>query len=116
LPMKSRKERRIRTLRKSWWFGCNILSSLSFRLVFFLGSSNVCRNRLGLVSARLYIYQLKKLDTHPILQTLKFICTFLATSLFLFFSMSSSKLIKDASHSSDLICWWVFVLPSIFEL
>ena len=24
LPMKSRKEKRIRTLRKSWWFGCSI--------------------------------------------------------------------------------------------
>ena len=31
LPMKSRKEKRIRTLWESWWFGCNILSSLSFR-------------------------------------------------------------------------------------
>ena len=40
---------------KTWWFGYNILSSLSFRLVFSLGSSNVCRNRLGLDSARLYI-------------------------------------------------------------
>ena len=57
--MKSRKEKRIRTLRKSWWFGCNILSSLSFRLVFSLGSSNVCRNRLGLGSARLYISVLR---------------------------------------------------------
>ena len=31
LPMKSRKEKRIRTRRKSWWFGCNILGSLSFK-------------------------------------------------------------------------------------
>ena len=31
LPMKSMKEKRIQTLRKSWWFGCNILGSLSFK-------------------------------------------------------------------------------------
>ena len=44
----------------------------------------------------------KKLDTHPIQQTLQFLCTFSATSPFSFlFSMSSFKLIKDASHSSD---------------
>ena len=34
----------------------------------------------------------------------------------LFFSASSFKLIKDVSHSSNLICLWVFILPSIFEL
>ena len=35
LPMKSREEKRIRTLRESWWFGCNILSSLSLVSLFF---------------------------------------------------------------------------------
>ena len=113
LPMKSRKERRIRTLRKSWCFGCNILSCLFFRLIFSLGSSNVCRNRLGLDSARLYISVVrdwKKLDTHPIQYNFTIPLHFFGDFAFsLLFSTSSFKLIKDASHSSDLICWWELI-------
>jgi hypothetical protein len=35
LPMKSRKEKRTRTLRESWWFGCNVYSSLFLVGLFF---------------------------------------------------------------------------------
>ena len=52
----------------------------------------------------------EKNDTHPIQQTLY---NFLAIYFFvgdfaIFFSASSFKLIKDVSHSSDLVCWWFF--------
>ena len=53
----------------------------------------------------------EKINTHPIQQTLyNFIAIyFLVGDFAIFFSVSSFKLIKDVSHSSDLICWWVIV-------
>jgi len=47
-----------------------------------------------------------KIDTHPNKQTLLLAIYFLVGGFAIFFlSVSSFKLIKDVSHSSDLVCW-----------
>ena len=47
-----------------------------------------------------------KIDTHPNKQTLLLSIYFLVGGFAIFFFTASSfKLIKDASHSSDLVCW-----------
>ena len=48
-----------------------------------------------------------KTDTHPTNKTLLLAIYFLIGdfAILFLFSASSFKLIKDASHSSDLVCW-----------
>ena len=88
--------------------------------VFSFRSSNICCDRLGLDSTKLYISVVRDRKNLIHIQynnTLQFPLHFFGHFTFSFiFSMSSFKLFQDASHSSDLVCWWVFVLPSIFEL
>ena len=116
----SGRRKEARTLQEFWWFSCRFLDSLFLESLYFLVKQCVCRNRLGLVSIRLYISVVRDRRKSIHIQYnnhLQFSCTLLflsATSLFSF-SASSFKLIKDISHSSDLICWWVFVLPSKSE-
>ena len=106
LPMKSRKEKRVRTLRKSWWFGCNILSSLSFRESFLFSQVMFAMIGLDLIALG-YIYISckgpKKLDTHPIQQTLQFLCTFSATSPFLFFFL---RVLSSWSRTPHIRVTW----------
>ena len=57
-----------------------------------------------------YTSTIVKIDTHPT-NKLYSTCNLLSRQRLrrLFLSASSFKLIKDVSHSSDLVCWYVFV-------